>query len=182
MEEREIVEKVKAGDSTAFALLYDSYWLKVYNFTQLYIVSSDEITEIVQDVFVKLWETRHLFDLSKSFDGFLFIITRNVIFNYTRKYFNEQNFKMTVLRGMESSYDMEGELDAADLKIYIDSLISQLPPQRQRFFRMSRQENLSNKEIALRCAVSEKNVERHITFALKFLKENIPLFILFVRL
>ena len=71
--------------------------------------------------------------------------------------------------------------DAADLKNYIDGLIAQLPPKRQLIFRMSREEHLSNKEIAERCAVTEKAIERQITLALKFIKDNLPLFMLFVR-
>ena len=53
MEEKVILEKVRVGDATAFALLYDRYWLKVYNFARLYITSSSEVSEVVQDVFVK---------------------------------------------------------------------------------------------------------------------------------
>lgn len=181
MEERNVIGRVKAGDAAAFSLLYDNYWLKVYNFTQLYIVSSSDVSEIVQDVFVKVWETRHLLDETKNFDGLLFIITRNLVFNYTRRNFNELNFRMTALRGIENSYNMEDELDAADLKEYIDTLILQLPLQRQRIFRMSREKNLTNKEIADYCAITEKAVERNITFALKFLRDNLPLFLLFMK-
>ncbi|WP_303010366.1 RNA polymerase sigma-70 factor [uncultured Bacteroides sp.] len=180
MEEKLILDKIKVGDAAAFAVLYDCYWLKVYNFAQLYITSSSEVSEVVQDVFVKVWETKETIDIEKNFDGLLFMITRNIIFNYSRRYFNELNFRMTALRGIESSYNMEDELDAADLKIYIDKLIAQLPPKRQQIFRMSREEHLSNKEIAERCAISEKAVERQITLALKFIKDNLPLFIVFL--
>ena len=175
MKETIILEKVKVGDASAFSLLYDLYWLKVYNFARLYITSSSAISEVV-----KLWESREFLDVTKNFDGFLFMITRNIIFNYSRRYFNELNFKMTVLKGIENSYDIEEELDAADLKNYIDKLISQLPARRQQIFRMSREEHLSNREIAERCAVSEKAIERQITLALKFIKENLPLFVVFM--
>ncbi|WP_294482300.1 RNA polymerase sigma-70 factor [uncultured Bacteroides sp.] len=180
MNEKEILSEVKVGNSIAFEKLYDSYWQKVYDFTKLYITSSSEISEVVQDVFVKVWESRDTFDETRNFDGFLFITTRNIIFNYTRKHFNELNFKMTVLKGLENTYEIEEELEAEDLKNYIDQLISQLPPQRQRIFKMSREENLTNLEIAERCAVSEKAIERQITLALKFIKDNLPLFIVFM--
>ena len=181
MKETIILEKVKVGDASAFSLLYDLYWLKVYNFARLYITSSSAISEVVQDVFVKLWESREFLDVTKNFDGFLFMITRNIIFNYSRRYFNELNFKMTVLKGIENSYDIEEELDAADLKNYIDKLIFAASGQAAAdFFRMSREEHLSNREIAERCAVSEKAIERQITLALKFIKENLPLFVVFM--
>lgn len=180
MDETEILTEVKAGNTIAFERLYDCYWLKVYNFAQLYITLSFEVSEVVQDVFVKVWESREMFDETKNFDGFLFIITRNIIFNYSRRHFYELNFKMTALRGLENSYDIEDELDAADLKSYIDKLIEQLPPQRRRIFKMSREQHLTNKEIAERCAVSEKAIERQITMALKFLRDNLPMFIVFM--
>lgn len=179
MEERELIIKVKEGDTKAFSQLYEIYFLKVYNFTRLYISSSLEVAEVVQDVFVKIWESRHLFDENRNFEGLLFIITRNLVFNYNRKYFNELNFKMTALRGIEQSYNMEDEMEAEELGQFITALILRMPPQRQKIFRMSREEKLSNKEIAMRCAISEKAVERQITFALKFLKDNLPVLILF---
>lgn len=65
MKETIILEKVKVGDASAFSLLYDLYWLKVYNFARLYITSSSAISEVVQDVFVKLWESREFLDVTK---------------------------------------------------------------------------------------------------------------------
>lgn len=182
MEERELIAKIKEGDNSAFAKLYDSYYQKVYNFTKLYIASSTEVAEIVQDVFVKLWEARHLLVEDKSLEGFLFIVTRNLIFNNTRRNFRESMFKMTVIKAMENadSYDIEEEMDAADLKEYIDQLVAVLPPRQQEIFRLSREQNMPYQEIATRCGISEKAVERHIYLALKFLKKNLPMFIMFV--
>ena len=182
MEEKELIRKVKQGDNSAFAALYDRYWQKVYNFAKLYITSSYDIAEIVQDVFVKLWEARHMLAEDKSLEGFLFIVTRNIIFNATRKHYNETMFKMTVVRAMEeeNSCDIESELFAADLKQYIDKLIAVLPTRQQEIFRMSREKNMSYKEIAEHCEITEKAVERHIYLALKFLKERLPMFILFM--
>lgn len=177
-----LLTKVKEGDAAAFAQLYELYFQKVYNFTQLYISSKTEIAEVVQDVFVRVWESRKLFDESQNFDGYLFIITRNLIFKYNRKHFNDLNFKITALKGIEQSYNPEEDLDAADLKQYIDTLVWQMPPQRQKIFRLSREKYLTNKQIADLCAISEKAVERQITLALKSLKENLPLFILFLSL
>lgn len=181
MEEKLVIDRLKGGDAEAFTILYNRYWLKVYNFAQLYIISSSELWEVVQDVFLKVWESKEILDADKNFDGFLFMITRNIIFNYSRRYFIDLNFRMTALRGIEESYEIEEELDAVDLKNYIDSLVAQLPPKRQQIFKMSREEHLSCKEIAERCGVGEKAVERQITLALKFLKDNLPLFMLFVR-
>ena len=63
MDETEILTEVKAGNTIAFERLYDCYWLKVYNFAQLYITSSFEVSEVVQDVFVKVWESREMSEI-----------------------------------------------------------------------------------------------------------------------
>ena len=86
MQEKETVRKLKHGDQEAFAFLYSHYWKQVYNFTKLYFTASMDIEEIVQEVFVKVWESHHFLDENKSFEGYLFIITRNVIFNHSRRY------------------------------------------------------------------------------------------------
>lgn len=86
------------------------------NFT---LYPSSELSEVVQDVFLKVWESKEILDADKNFDGFLFMITRNIIFNYSRRYFIDLNFRMTALRGIEESYEIEEELDAVDLKIIL---------------------------------------------------------------
>lgn len=184
MEEKLILEKVRTGDEIAFASLYDCYWRKVYNFSKLYIISSSDVSEVVQDVFLKVWESKENIDVEKSIDGLLFIITRNIILNYSRKSFYEAQLKMTVQQGLqksELSYSIDEELEASDLKTHIDKLIAMLPIQRQMIYRMSREEHLSHKEIADRCHVSEKAIERQITLALKFIKDNLPLVLILFR-
>lgn len=181
MEEKDALRQLRDNsDKTAFAYLYDLYWRKVYNFTKLYIVSSADVEEVVQEVFAKLWENRASINVEQNFAGYLFIIIRNLIFNISRKKLNEEFYKMSVLEAVEESYDMEGELDAANLKIYIDSLIALLSPRQQEVFRLSRDQQLSHKEIAALLQISEKTVECHIADALKFLKKNIRLYLIFL--
>lgn len=183
MEERDTLDKIKHNsDKAAFADLYNRYWAKVYNFTKLYVISTYDAEEIVQEVFVRIWEGRALIDTEQNFEGYLFIIIRNLIFNHSRKKLNEEFYKMTVLEAVEESYNIEEELDAANLKIYIDSLVSLLSPRQQEVFRLSRDQHLSHKEIASRLNISEKTVECHISDSLKFLKKNLRLYMLFLSL
>lgn len=185
MEEKELIEQIKNGNNLAFAVLYDFYWQRVYNFTKLYISSSDAISEVVQDVFVKFWEARHLLENEKSVEGFLFIVTRNIIFNKERDKIREDMFKLTVMRSLENEvqpYNQEDEMVADELREYIDRLIAVLPERQREMFLLNREENMTYREIAIRYGISEKAVERHIRLALKFLKENLTLFILFSML
>ena len=182
MDERTLVLQLKEGNENAFTTLYETYWAKVYNFSRLYLTSSTEIEEVVQDVFVKVWEARIFIKENENFKGFLFITTRNIIFNQFRKSFNENAYKLAVLKSASESYSIEEEMVASDLHIYINKLIEELPPRQQEVFKLSREKHLSYREIAQQLDISEKTVERHINEALKFLRKNIYLFSLFLSI
>lgn len=182
MSERELITQLKDGDERAFTTLYTMYWAKVHNFSRLYLTSLVEVEEVVQEVFVKLWEARMFLKEDENFKGFLFIITRNIIFNQFRKSFNENAYKMTVLNSVDESYSIEEEMNTSDLRVYINKLVTELPPRQQEVFRLSREQYLSYKEISLRLDITEKTVERHINEALKYLRKNIYLFTLFLSL
>ena len=180
MIQKELIQKLKKGDDEDFSAMYKLYWEKVYNFSRLYLASSEDVAEIVQEVFIKLWETRHLIDEEQSFEGFLFIITRNQIFNYSRKRLNYSFLKMTVMQSIEKSYEEEDQLEIADLKKHLSVLISQLPERQQEIFRLSREQHMTYKQIAEQLSISEKTVEYHMTAALKYLRKNLYLLSLFL--
>lgn len=180
MTERELMKLLREGDEKAFTILYRKYWPKVYNFSRLYLSSVTEIEEVVQEVFVKVWEARDFLHDDDNFKGFLFIITRNLIFNQFRKSFNENAYRLTVLYSTMPYYDIEDELSAADLQEFIQKMVLELPPRQQEVFNLSRNEHLTYKEIAARLNITEKTVERHINEAIKFLKKNIMLYSIFI--
>lgn len=180
MEENELILLLKQSNQEAFTTLYKKYWKQVYNFSRLYLTSQSVAEEVVQEVFIKVWESRDFMREGDNFKGLLFIITRNLIFNMHRKKLNEDFYKMTVLSAMENSYDIEEEIDAKNLGEYIDLLIADLPPRRREIFNLSRKENKSYKEISLLLGISEKTVENQIGEALKFLRKNLILLSLFL--
>lgn len=180
--EKDVIRQVRNGDKAAFELLYKRYWRKVYNFTNLYLASAIDIEEVVQEVFIKIWEARAFVDETKNFEGFLFIVTRNLIFNRSRSSFNEAFYQMTVLESVADSHNVEDELIASDLHNHLNMLLEMLPPRQREVFQLSRQEHLTYKEISLRLQISEKTVEHHISNVLKFLKRNLELYSIFVML
>ena len=171
MTEKELIILLKEGDEKAFTTLYRRYWSKVYNFSRLYLSSILEIEEVVQEVFVKVWESRSLLRE---------VITRNLVFNQFRRSFNENAYKLTVLSSIMPYYNLEEELTAADLQEFIEKMVKELPPRQQEVFNLSRNAHLTYKEISIRLNISEKTVERHINEALKFLKKNIMFYLIFI--
>lgn len=186
MTNSDLIALLKEGDDTAFSIIYNRYWGKVCNFSRLYITSDADIEDIVQQVFLKLWNYRKSLKENESFEGFLFIATRNLIFSHLRKSFNEDAYKLTVLDAVcednSEEFGIQEELEANELKEYIEQLFQELPPRQQEIFRLSRKEMCSNREIAERLSISEKTVEKNITATLRFLRENIRLLIIFLSI
>lgn len=183
MNEKELIIKLRdADDKDSFAFLYHLYWAKVYNFAQLYITSLVDVEEVVQEVFIKIWENRRSLNEEQNFEGYLFIVMRNFIFNRSRKNLNETFYQLSVVEAVDESFSVEEEMDATNLRVHIDSLISLLPPRQQEVFRLSRDEQLSYREIAETLQISERTVEHHISDALKFLKKNLRLYLLFLSM
>lgn len=185
MEEKEIITQLKQGDHKAFEWVYNRYWSQVYNFCRLYINSIEDTKEVAQQVFVKIWEVRTFIDEEKSFKGFLFIITRNIIFNLSKKKFNEDFYKLSVLNAYSASniqteYSIEEAMEEKELREYINQLIQSLPSRQKEIFLLSRKSHLSYKEIAIKLNISEKTVEHNISKALKYLRENIQLILVFI--
>jgi RNA polymerase sigma-70 factor (ECF subfamily) len=161
------------GSKDAYTILYKQYWRQTYNFSRLYLKDAKDAEEVVQEVFIRIWESRAMLQENESLKGLLFIITRNLIFNQHRKRLNETACKMAILAGMEQSYDIEKEIEANNLSEHIDRMIEGLPPRRKEIFNLSRKENKSYKEIALLLNISEKTVENQIAESLKYLKKNL---------
>lgn len=181
-EEKQLIILLQLGNKEAFSLLYEQYWERVYNFSRLYISDINLVEDIVQEVFIKLWISREMIHANDSIKSLLFFMARNLIFIHHRKKINEDFYKMTVLQAMaEDSYaNVEEEYEAHDLQDFINKLIQELSPRCQEIFNMSRKQNLSYKEIAQSLQISEKTVENQISIALKHLKKNLYLLIMFM--
>ena len=180
MPENELISSLKKGSHEAFNNLYNLYWKHIYNFCRLY-VSKENAEEILQEVFIKIWIKRSLLDENKNFKGYLFIITRNELFEWFRKK-EISDYQILPLISIleESSDNMEEEVSTGDLRSYIDGLILKLPSKSRIIFNLSRNLHLTNQEIAEKLHISVKAVEAGITRALKILRENIDLMSIFL--
>ena len=174
------IEKINIRKQGVFDSYFRRYYQTLCYFAFNYLKEQDEAEDVVQEVFIKVWESREFIREDDNFKGLLFVITRNLIFNQHRKNVNEDFYKMTVLSAMETSYDLEEEITAYNLGEYINHLIEELPERRRVIFNLSRKEHKSYKEIAFQLNISEKTVENQISEASKFLKKNIMLLIWFI--
>ena len=109
--------------------------------------------------------------------------SRNLIFNRARHSFTAESLADFIDgAGPEFYHDIEGGIDAGFLREAVDRLVTELPPRQREAFVLSRRDGMSIREIAGVMGITEKGVQRNINLALKFLKTNLPLFLIFINL
>ena len=177
--EKIILQSIKGGDVNIYRELFSKYSQSLFYYACKFI-SDDEARDIVQEVFMALWQQRNNLEISTSLNSYLFGVTRNKCLKQLR----QLDGKTDALSIKEAEY-YEGNSNTISSIIeqelsdkYQDAL-KQLPPKCLEVFLLSRQLDLKNKEIAAQLEISEKAVEKHISKALKHLrkelKEYLPL-------
>lgn len=173
-EELHLITKLKNGDTEAFELIFDEYKEKLYFFTLGYVHSAAETEEIIQGLFVALWENRLNLEEENSLKNYLYKAVTNRIYNYFKHKAVKQRYieQVVVQNSLEDDHSQQ-TIYFNDLKGMLDTLIENLPLRQQMIFRLSRQEGLSHQEIADRLGLSVRSVENQIYRALRYIKENL---------
>ena len=157
-------------DESAFAELYDRYFRILFNYTFTKVNDEFVSQEIVQDLFVSLWQQRNR-NAVQACRPYLFSMAKNLIISYYRKEFTRQrHYNQWEIQTDLYSEPADQEILTGDLQNHFEQGLHLLPPKCKEVFILSRNGH-SNKEIANRLVISEKTVEQHITKALRVLKE-----------
>lgn len=186
-EDTELVERLQKGDVEAFDLIYEKYSMNLYSFGLKYLRSKEESEELVQSVFLKLWENYKSLNKDLSFKSYLFTIAYNDICKLFRKRNYRQKFiDETLHENYHSSSGMEESIDYKSVMDLVQQIINKLPVRQKSIFLKSRQEGKSTKEIAEEIGLSPGTVDNYISEALKFIrcqlrKENVSI-LLFLTL
>ena len=170
-QDKQVVEQLRIGSKDAFHFLFDTFGPKIHAFAMSYLKNEADAEELLQEVFLKLWEIRANIDSSRNIKSFLFKICINLIYDFIRR------------KNIEQAYlDYSGKINPSfadntwDDVIYNDmlnnlqQLVTLMPEQRQRIFKMSKEEGLSNEEIAQQLNLSRRTVENQLYRAVSFLK------------
>ena len=173
-ETEEIIRRLKINDQSAVDELFGFYYPRLYHFSKSILKIENEIDDVLQEVFVKIWLNRQKIGNSETFNAYLFTITRNEVLNLIRKNLKDRAYRDELyLRSVAEEYHTQNSVEFDEIKSRIDQIVAALPEKRQAVFVLSRTEGLSNKEIALELSISEKTVEDHITHAIKQIKRSL---------
>lgn len=172
-EDRELVEKLHKGDITAFDLLYEKYSGLLYRFGFKYLKSEEEAKELVQSVYLKIWENRKEINRELSFKSFLFTIAYNDICKLFRKRNYFQKFISDTLHdNSHSSSETEESIDYQSVLTHVDQIVEKLPERQKSIFIKSRKEGKSTKEIAQELGLSPGTIDNYISESMKFIRQR----------
>jgi RNA polymerase sigma-70 factor, ECF subfamily len=173
-EDRSLVEALKNNDHSAFDTLFRKYVERLYTFALSLTKDKFIAEEIVQIVFLKIWEKRQKIDEHFSFKSFIFSIAYNETITWIRKNKSEQRKVLSFSHQLNiASNETEIKIEFRNLESISNKLIESMPEKRQQIFKLSREQGFSNREIAEKLNISIKTVENQMTSALRFLKENL---------
>ena len=169
-----IILKFKAGEASALYTIYDMHSQKLYRFALGLLKDHDNACEIVQEVFVTLWEKRNQVDITFDFENYIFTIAHNAIRKFFRKKSMENKFRDILLNtSTETIENADTSIIYNELLELANRTIEKLPPKRKTVFKLSRLEGLTIKEIASRLDISTRTAENQLARALKYLKEEL---------
>ncbi|MFA9214755.1 MAG: RNA polymerase sigma factor [Candidatus Methylacidiphilales bacterium] len=170
----ELLRQMKQDDKKAFETLFKSHYASLVKFARNILKSNEQAEDIVQDVFIKIWDKRATLEETSSFKAYLFMAVRNQCFN-TLKVNERKNWLNDEMENSEtlSTNLIEANLNTKQLSDKISETIELLPEKCKLTFKLSRFENLSYKEIAETMNVSVKTVENQIGKALALLRKNV---------
>ncbi len=169
----DLVKRLQKGDVEAFDLIYEKYAGKLYSFGLKYLRSTVETEELVQSVFIKLWENHKNLEKELSFKSYLFTIAYNDICklfrkrNYMQKFIDE-----AIYENKHTSSETEERIDYKSTLNRVMQMIDKLPQRQKEIIRKSRLEGKPSKEIAEELKLSPGTVDNYISEALKFIRHQ----------
>lgn len=165
--ERSLVIRLIAGDEDAFCELYATYKNRLIYFAMRFLKSREYAEDIFQDAFTVIWESRRFINPNTSFSAYLYTIVRNRILNQLRELANENHLKEQILsQAIDYNNNTNNEIFADELQELISRALQQLTPRQREIFKMSREKQMTHKEIADTLGISINTVQEHISVSL----------------
>ncbi len=173
-QEKQLVEQLRNGSKEAFRFLFDVHGPKIHAFALSYLKNNADAEEHLQDVFLKLWEKRSSLDSSKNIKSYLFKICINLIYDFIRRKNIEHAYlNYSIKNNPDFGDNTWQEVIYVDMQRNLQSLIQTMPEQRQRIFRLSKEEGLTNEEISDQLQLSKRTVENQLYRAVSYLKNKL---------
>jgi RNA polymerase sigma-70 factor (ECF subfamily) len=175
MSDKLLFEKIKDGDEEAFEELFDKYYEPLVRFVWGYVKSEAIAEEIVQELFLKVWNISSTLTIQRSVKSYIYSAGRNMCLNYLKHQNTEQEWEKEK-KALHENQPRESKLDRnihyKMLHKEVEQAIQDLPERRRLIFVLSRHQDMTYKEIADFLDISENTVDTQIRRALATLRER----------
>ena len=174
LQDKELVVLLKDGSRQAFGELYARFKELLMHICKQYLKNEADLEDMVHDIFLQLWEKRHLLNVELSFSGYVQTIAQNYSLKKLRHLDVHSRFaRDSLLNGSDSTDEtMETVIDN-DYTRLLNELVESLPPMQKEVFRLNRIEGLTYQEISDLLQISPVNVRNHASIALKKIKKQL---------
>ena len=171
------IEKIRQGDICEFEKLYRQFCQSLILFVNMYVYDLDSAENIVQDVFVNVWQNRTNLDPSGNVKTYLYTSVKNHALNFVNHQGIERRYKEKIIIDERDDFTPETQFDLKELEAQVNNVVKNLPEKRRIIFLMSRHDHLTYAEIAEILGLSIKTVENQMGKALKTFRSYLAHFI-----
>ena len=155
-----------------FEQMYRLYSPRLFGWLLKLVKSASQAEEILQEVFLKVWEYRSFIDPNKSFRSFLFKIAENKVYDFFRKVSRDKNMESQLVVSASANYIGIESWDQDDeTEVILQKAIEGLPPQRQQVFRLCKLEGKSYQEVGAMLGISVSTISDHIVKGTKSIRD-----------
>lgn len=173
--EAHYLSRFKGGDPRAFSYFFDFYWEDLYTLAYRHVQDEDLSKDVVQEVFIQIWEKRHLISEDYiSLKPYLFKAVKNKILNYYATEKVRKNVMESMLHRMEKYASLSDNQFAhyKELEDIVDDSVSRLPKAMKTVYQM-RNDNYSIQQIAQQLDIAEQTVKNYLSEAKKILRQDV---------
>lgn len=170
-----LLTDLRLGDLKAFREIYELYKLKVTRLAYRYCLDKADAEEVLQDVFMKLWNNKEKINASQNFDNYLFTIAKNTVLDKIKSYkLEKENLSKYFAHHKTVATDQtEQHILHHELQQLLAEVLVELPPKRRRIFEMNRLEGYTYQQITEALQISSGTVEKQMSKALKVVKKKL---------
>lgn len=167
-----LMQRLQQNDAAAYIELYNRYHVKMYRWLIRFVKLPELAEDIVQETFLKIWEIRHRLRPDQSLGAYLYRISRNRAFKLLKKISRDEGLRNRVLaQAAIEVNDAEHTVQWRQYQQLLDNAVSRLPAQRQKVFKLCRQNNKTYDEVANELGISRNTVKEHMVKAISDLRQ-----------
>jgi RNA polymerase sigma-70 factor (ECF subfamily) len=169
-DELQLIKKMAEGEMNSFDAIYWKYYKAVHGNILKIVQDNASAEDILQDVFLSLWENREKIDAARSLAGWLFVTSYNRSMTFLKKRLREKILSNVV---EEDAVEMTIGQSLTDIRLNeLEKAVSKLSPQKQKVFYMCKLKGLSYAETADQLKISKHTVKEYLTAAFRSIKEQ----------